>query len=58
MAAKKPKAAKPRPAPPTPPPTWWERLTTRVAGFGVQEWCGVGVFVLIVAALVILYATR
>lgn len=47
-------------APPPPPPktTWWERLTTRVSMFGVQEWAGVGVFVCVVAVLVILYATR
>lgn len=38
--------------------TWWERLTTRVAMFGVQEWAGVGVFVLIVVLAVTLYASR
>lgn len=38
--------------------TWWERLTTRVSLFGVQEWVGAGVFVLVVVLAVILYATR
>lgn len=38
--------------------TWWERLTTRVALFGVQEWAGAGVVMLIVALAVTLYVSR
>lgn len=55
MAKKKPTTVKPKPPP---EPAWWERVTTRVSSMGVQEWCGVGVFVLVVVALTILYATR
>ncbi len=50
MAKKKPK--------PVPEPAWWERLTTRVSSFGVQEWVGAGVFVLVVVLVVSLYASR
>jgi hypothetical protein len=58
MASKKPRAAKPKPAPPPPPKqTWWEKLTTRVSMFGVQEWAGVGVFCGVVAILLVLYLT-
>ncbi len=55
MAKKKPTTVKPKPAP---EPAWWERLTTRVSSMGVQEWCGVGVLVLVVVVLVAIYVTR
>ena len=45
-------------AKPVPAPTWWERLTTRVSMFGVQEWVGAGVFALVVVLVVSLYASR
>ena len=46
-------------APPPPPPkqAWWERLTTRVSMFGVQEWAGLGVFCGIVAIILVLSLT-
>lgn len=55
MAKKKPTTVKPKPPP---EPAWWERLTTRVSNFGVQEWAGLGVFVCLAVLLVTLYATR
>lgn len=56
MASKK--KPKPKPAPAPEKVTWWERLTTRVSMFGVQEWVGAGVFVLVVVLVVSLYASR
>ena len=58
MAKKKPTKPRPMQVPPEPAPTWWERLTTRVSSFGVQEWIGAGVFVLVVVLVVSLYASR
>ncbi len=58
MAKKKPTKPRPMQVPPEPAPTWWERLTTRVSLFGVQEWVGAGVVMLIVALAVTLYVSR
>lgn len=54
MAAKKPRATKPKPAPPAPPKTWWERATTRVSEMDYREWAGVSVVCGIVVLLIVL----